>query len=325
MEENKQTKTNPYEYDALNEAIILNKTYFMKCTPSLKGSFGEVFFGKNLQTNEEIAVKAEEYEAKRTYLEHEFAVYNDIHEYHQKNGFSLDIGIPKVYGFMSIKGYRNYLIMEQLGPDLEVLQKLCGGKFSIKTTALIGLQILDILELFHAASYNFVDIKPNNFLIGKGKHSKKIYAIDYGLAEKYKDENGKLLKWQEIYGVRGSLLYVSYYNSAGVSVHPNDDLITLGHMLFRFLKGSLPWEKLDPNMKFYRLEVQRLKIEEMKEHNLYKDVPKEFGIYMDICYETSIQELLDYKLLKKLLRDVLNNYDFDGDITFDWEMKQENI
>ena len=78
-------------------------------------------------------------------------------------------------------------------------------------------------------------------------------------------------------------------------------------------------------MKFYRLAVQRLKIKEMQEHNLYKDVPKEFGIYMDICYGTSIQELLDYKLLKKLLRDVLNNCDFDGDITFDWEMKQENI
>ena len=156
MEESKQTKTNSYEYDALNEAFILNQTYFMKCTPSLRGSFGEVFFGKNLKTNEEIAVKSEEYEAKRNYLEHEFAVYNDIHEYRQKNGFSLDIGIPKVYGFMGFKGYRNYLIMEQLGPDLEVLQKVCGGKFSIKTTALIGLQILDILELFHAASYNFV-------------------------------------------------------------------------------------------------------------------------------------------------------------------------
>jgi len=43
-------------------------------------------------------------------------------------------------------GYENeyhYLVQTILGPNLDQLQKLCGGSFSLKTTIIIALQILD--------------------------------------------------------------------------------------------------------------------------------------------------------------------------------------
>ena len=35
--------------------------------------------------------------------------------------------------------------MNMLGPNLEQLMNLCGGNFSLKTTMMVGLQILDRL------------------------------------------------------------------------------------------------------------------------------------------------------------------------------------
>lgn len=37
------------------------------------------------------------------------------------------------------------MIMELLGPNLEHLLKLTGGKFSLKTVLIVGLQIVDRL------------------------------------------------------------------------------------------------------------------------------------------------------------------------------------
>ena len=51
------------------------------------------------------------------------------------------VGIPAVksYGF---SGDHNVLVMELLGKSLEDLFQQCGGKFSLKTVCMIGLQIV---------------------------------------------------------------------------------------------------------------------------------------------------------------------------------------
>ena len=43
----------------------------------------------------------------------------------------------------------NYVIVSLLGPNLDQLLKLCSGSFSVKTTMIIALQILDRLESLH--------------------------------------------------------------------------------------------------------------------------------------------------------------------------------
>jgi hypothetical protein len=55
-----------------------------------------------------------------------------------------EVGFARMYEY----GYENdfhYLVMTILGPNLDQLQKLCGGSFSLKTTIIIALQILDRL------------------------------------------------------------------------------------------------------------------------------------------------------------------------------------
>lgn len=53
-----------------------------------------------------------------------------------------EIGFTKIYEYGFEADY-NYLIMSILGPNLEQLLKLCGGTFTLKTTMILALQILD--------------------------------------------------------------------------------------------------------------------------------------------------------------------------------------
>ena len=70
-----------------------------------------------------------------------------------------EIGFPKIFEF-GTESQMNYIVMDLYGPNLGQLLKLCNGKFSMKTTLLIGLQIIDRLEVLHSRNYLYIDFKP---------------------------------------------------------------------------------------------------------------------------------------------------------------------
>ena len=55
-----------------------------------------------------------------------------------------ELGFAQVYEY-GFEPTFNFLIMTLLGPNLEQLMKLCGGSFSLKTTTILALQVLDRL------------------------------------------------------------------------------------------------------------------------------------------------------------------------------------
>lgn len=93
-------------------------------------------------------------------------------------------GVPAVHHF-GIEGDFNCMVMEVLGPSLEDLFKYCHRKFTIKTTCMVAIQLITRIEQVHNCHYIHRDIKPDNFLIGRGKNQIMIYVIDFGLAKRY--------------------------------------------------------------------------------------------------------------------------------------------
>lgn len=59
-----------------------------------------------------------------------------------------------------MEGVQNYMVMDLYGPNLGQLMKLCGGKFSARTTLLISLQIIDRLEDVHNKKFLYSGLCP---------------------------------------------------------------------------------------------------------------------------------------------------------------------
>ncbi|KAL8122882.1 hypothetical protein AgCh_011021 [Apium graveolens] len=97
-------------------------------------------------------------------------------------------GIPNVRWFGVVGDY-NVLVMDLLGPSLEDLFSFCSRKLSLKTVLMLADQMISRIEFIHSKSYLHHDIKPDNFLMGTGRHKNRVYAIDFGLAKKYRDSS----------------------------------------------------------------------------------------------------------------------------------------
>ena len=129
-----------------------------------KGSFGKIYAGINKTTGGEIAIKLEPLTTEQPQLVYEYKIYKYL-----QSGF----GIPKVYECSKDKKY-TILIMDLLGDSLEKKFNECNRKFSLLTVLMIMEQLVSRIEFIHSKNLLHRDIKPDNFLVGRGNKKKKI-------------------------------------------------------------------------------------------------------------------------------------------------------
>lgn len=96
------------------------------------------------------------------------------------------IGIPHMHWCGTEEDY-SFIVLEELSSSLKVLLKKCNNKFSLKTTLLLGIEIISILQYFHFKNFLHCHLKPEHLMMGGGSKYGKLYIIDYSSAIRYRD------------------------------------------------------------------------------------------------------------------------------------------
>lgn len=189
---------------------------------------------------------------------------------------------------------------------------------------MVGIQMVSRLELVHDLGILHRDIKPGNFIMGKGDNKHLVYIIDFGLSSMYIDDDGNHVKFKKNVSFRGTHRYASINSHKRIEPSRRDDLEALGYVLIYFLSGNLPWQNLKAPKKDRRKIIGDRK-EEIPIKELTFNLPREFEEYMSYVRSLRFKSRPDYEKLVKLFRDCLEKNNLDFDFNYDWTVKKKFI
>ena len=185
----------------------------------------------------------------------------------------------------------NYLILDLLGSSLEDLFNRCKRKFTLLTTVMVVDQILASVEFIQNHGFIHRDVKPDNFMMGRGSKRHQVYIIDFGLAKRFRDpETGVHIPYKEGKSLTGTARYASINTHLGIEQARRDDIECLGYVLVYFMKGKLPWQGLKARTikeKYEKIKEKKISI---SLDNLCTDLPDEFKTSSVIIRSTNIYE-----------------------------------
>lgn len=117
-----------------------------------KGAWGTIFYGINIKDKKVVAIKKYLKKVKDRDIDFECCLAKDLESIYLA---------PKLY-YYSLN--ERLFVQTLFGPNLETLFDFCEKKFSIKTIANIGIEIIDRIENIHNIGFLHRDITPKNIV-----------------------------------------------------------------------------------------------------------------------------------------------------------------
>lgn len=216
--------------------ILINNKY--KLISQLgSGSFGSIYKGENIRTNEHVAIKIEPIDSNTKLLKNESNVYN----YLKKFNF---YGIPQLKWF-GVDRTNYYMVINLLGDSIKsYIEK--NDKVNLDKVLTIGLKMFDIIKFIHDKGLIHRDIKPDNFLFGLNAdgstNTEKIYLIDFGFCKTYKTLDGEHVDEKLLTNIIGTPNYISLNVHNLNQPSRRDDVESTIYIMIYMMFGFLQWE-----------------------------------------------------------------------------------
>ena len=197
-----------------------------------QGAYARVYQALDLKFEQTVAVK---------FLHQRYAMSREQRERFQREANVLVTmahpGIVRALDFGQDQGAL-YLVMELvLGRPLSELVLVDGHTLPLERVVVILDQVLEVLEVTHAAGIVHRDLKPDNILlVDGGEVGERIKVLDFGLA---RIERGPRLTGRNV--PLGTPSYMSPEQAAGKDAGPPADVYAVGIMLYLLIAGELPF------------------------------------------------------------------------------------
>lgn len=276
------------------------------------GSFGDVFECKD-KTNGNLyalkmPIKTELKDGEKSLVD-ESKIYKALLEKSCK-------GISNIKMIRDTNTKRKMMVMDLLGQSLETLVSK-HKRFSLKTTILLAISMIDTLKHIHSCGFIHRDIKPDNFVIG-ASNKKDLYCIDFGLAKSYINKNGDHISSSKTKKFCGTLRFASISAHKAVEQSRKDDLESLGYIFVYLYKGQLPWQNIKCKDKKQRYRLIGEKKESLSEEELCKGMPKEFTVFLKYVRSLDFDETPYYSALTKMFKKLYESRGYKNN-NLEWE------
>jgi serine/threonine protein kinase len=202
-------------------------------------------------------------------------------------------GIPQLKWFGATNNV-NYLVTNLLEHSVTSLVKKY-GRLSIKTVLLLGIQMIERLEILHGHYLIHRDIKPDNFMINISDKTNKVFLIDFGFCKRYNYE-GNHIEFKMNKTLIGTPNYVSLNVHKGCEPSRRDDLESCLYVMIYMLFG-----------KFFSVngeEQDLFKILALKKEQL-TNIPRFLTIAINYVRTLRFEEEPDYKYIIRIFSELL--------------------
>lgn len=140
------------------------------------------------------------------------------------------------------------------------------NKFSQACILQIGIQLIRAIRDLHKLGFVHCDLKPNNILTSFKSDSnqllkidslqKNVFIIDFGLAERYIDDNGTLIPHQRAENLSGYSVFLGTNAMNFMKQSRKDDMESLMYCLIYLVNNKTEWaheDIYDQRKQFYEI------------------------------------------------------------------------